>query len=205
MPALAAIALVFVSGKIGPLDRVTPLVLMSGLAVVIAAGDRVELYRERVLSFAWLGLLVVPPVLVVLGMVLLPWLTKTELAIAYPANAEGHFYGDVYERRTGKPLAYVTGDPKLAPLIAMTAPSRPHVYFAWAPERSPWATADDLRAHGGLLVWPATDNAGTAPAAIKTQFPEMVPEVPRSFARNVQGFLPLIRVGWAMLRPPAAQ
>ena len=110
----------------------------------------------------------------------------------------------VLERRLAGYELVPAGDAKLAPLIAMTAPSRPHVYFAWAPERSPWATADDLRAHGGLLVWPATDNAGTPPAAIKTQFPEMVPEVPRSFARNVQGFLPLIRVGWAMLRPPAA-
>jgi hypothetical protein len=32
----------------------------------------------------------------------------------------------------------------------------------------------------------------------------LVPEVPRSFSRSVQGFLPLIRLGWAVLRPPAA-
>lgn len=205
LPALVAIAIVFASGKLGPLDRVTPLVVLSGLAVVVLAGNRVQLYRERLVSSAWLGLLVAPPALVVLGMALLPWLTKTELAIAQPANAQGQFYGDVYERRTGKPLPYITGDAKLAPLIAMTAPSRPHVYFAWAPERSPWATAADLRAHGGLLVWPATDNAGTPPATIKAQFPDMVQEVPRSFAHAVQGFLPLMRLGWAVIRPPAPQ
>lgn len=204
-PALAAIAAVRVGGKLGPLDRVTPLVVLSGLAVVIAAGDRVELYRERLVSSAWLGLLVAPPALVVLGIALLPWLTRTELAIAQPAAAEGRFYGDVYERRTGKPLTYVTGDATLAPLIAMSAPSRPHVYFAWAPERSPWATAADLQANGGLLVWPATDNAGTPPASIRSQFPAMVPEVPRAFARTVQGFLPLVRLGWAVIRPPAPQ
>jgi hypothetical protein len=28
-----------------------------------------------------------------------------------------------------------------------------------------------------------------------------VPEVPRSFARPVQGLLPLIRLGWAVIRP----
>jgi hypothetical protein len=28
-----------------------------------------------------------------------------------------------------------------------------------------------------------------------------VAEVPRSFARAVQGFLPLIRLGWAVVRP----
>lgn len=201
MPALVALALVFVTGRLGPLDHVTPLVVLSGLAVVVAAGDQVQLYRERVLSSAWLGLLLAPPALVVLGIVLLPWTVKTDLAIAQPAKAEGRFFAEIFERRTGKPLTYVTGDPKLAPLIAMASPSRPHVYFAWAPERSPWATAADLRAHGGLLVWPASDNSGAPPAAIKAQFPEMVAEVPRSFERTVQGFLPLIRLGWSVIRP----
>ena len=47
------------------------------------------------------------------------------------------------------------------------------------------------------------DNTGTPPAALKAQFPALVPEVPRSFARPMQGLLPLIRLGWAMVRPPA--
>jgi hypothetical protein len=51
------------------------------------------------------------------------------------------------------------------------------------------------------LVWPAADNSGTAPETLKVQFPEMVPEVPRSFPRAVQGMLPLIRIGWSMQRP----
>jgi hypothetical protein len=32
----------------------------------------------------------------------------------------------------------------------------------------------------------------------------MVPEVPRVFARSIQGLLPLIRLGWAVVRPQAA-
>jgi len=32
-----------------------------------------------------------------------------------------------------------------------------------------------------------------------------VPELPRAFARPVQGLLPLMRVGWAVLRPQAAR
>jgi len=28
-----------------------------------------------------------------------------------------------------------------------------------------------------------------------------VPEVPRVFARRVQGRLPLVRIGWAVIRP----
>lgn len=201
-PAVIAVAIVFATGRLGPLDRIAPLVVLSGLAVVVAAGNHVQLFRERLVSYAWLGLLVAPPALVVLGMALLPWTLKTELAIAQPANVEGRFFAETYQRRTGQPLTYITGDAKLAPLIAMASPSRPHVYFAWAPERSPWTSADDLRRHGGLLVWPATDNAGTPPPAIKAQFPDMVTEVPHSFARTMQGFMPLLRTGWSMIRPP---
>jgi len=168
---------------------------------VLAAGDQVLLYRERLASYAWLGLMVAPPVLVVLGMIVLPWLVAADLKIAQPANAEGSFFADTFKRRTGKPLAYVSGDERIAPLVALGVTNRPHVYFAWAPQRSPWAKPADVGAQGGILVWPATDNVGAPPATLKAQFPTMVPEVPRVFARSIQGLLPVIRVGWAMLRP----
>jgi hypothetical protein len=200
-PALAAIAIAFATDRLGPLDRITPLVVLSGLAAIVAGSDKALLYRERLVSYAWLGLLIAPPLMVVLGLAFLPWTFKTELAIAQPANAEGSFFADSFRRRTGKPLEYVTGDMRVALLVALGAPSRPHVYFNWAPERSPWVTAADLRTHGGLLLWPLADNAGAPPALLKSQFPELVPEVPRSFPRPVQGFLPLIRLGWAVLRP----
>jgi 4-amino-4-deoxy-L-arabinose transferase-like glycosyltransferase len=201
-PALMAIAVAFASGRLGPLDRVAPLVVLSGLAVIVAAGDKVLLYRERLVSTAWLGLLVAPPVLVPVAMTIFPWTAGVDLTIAQPANAEGRFYADIYQRRTGKPLIYLSGDPRVAPLVALAAPSRPHVYFAWAPQRSPWASPANIRAQGGILVWPAADNSGTPPETLKVQFPDMVPEVPRSFPRAVQGMLPLIRLGWSMQRPP---
>ena len=202
LPAASALAIVFASGRLGPLDRVAPLVVLSGLAVVVAAGDQVPLYRERMVSFTWLGLLVAPPVLIVLGIALLPWTFAVDLKVSQPANVEGRFFADNFQRRTGKPLGFVTGDAQLAPLVALGAPSRPHVYFDWAPQRSPWASPADFSRDGGILVWPAGDNTGAPPAALKAQFPTMVPEVPRSFARLLQGILPLIRVGWATVRPP---
>jgi 4-amino-4-deoxy-L-arabinose transferase-like glycosyltransferase len=204
-PALLALVLAFLSHRLGPLNGIAPLVVLSGLAVIVAAGDRVLLYRERLVSSAWLGLLVVPPALVVAGIVLLPWIAQVDPQVALPAKAEGRFFADTFQRRTGKPLMYVAGDPRVAPLVALGAPSRPHVYFAWAPERSPWATPADLRAHGGVLVWVAADNRSAPPAGLKAQFPDMVAEVPRDFARPVQGLLPLIHLGWAVIRPPVAQ
>jgi hypothetical protein len=203
MPAASALAIVFAAARLGPLDRIAPLVVLSGLAVVVAAGDQVPLYRERMVSFTWLGLLVAPPVLIVLGIALLPWTFAVDLKVSQPANAEGRFFADNFQRRTGKPLGFVTGDAQLAPLVALGSPSRPHVYFDWAPQRSPWASPADFSRDGGILVWPAGDNTGVPPAALKAQFPTMVPEVPRSFARSMQGILPLIRAGWATVRPQA--
>jgi hypothetical protein len=137
-----------------------------------------------------------------IGLGVLPWTAPVDLKVSQPANAEGRFFADSFQRRTGQPLSYVTGDARLAPLVALGAPSRPHVYFDWAPQRSPWASPADFRAHGGILVWPAEAD-GAPPAALKAQFPDLVPEVPRSFVRRMQGILPLIRLGWATVRPPS--
>ena len=200
-PAVAAVVIAFATHELGPLNRITPLVVLSGLAVIVAAGDRVLLYRERITSSAWLGLLVVPPAMVVVALALMPLLVGLDLRIAQPANSEGAFFADSYQRRTGKPLDYVTGDPRIAPLVALGAASRPHVYFAWNGELSPWASIADIRAKGGVIVWVVSDTGAAPPADLKAQFPEMVPEVPRSFARAVQGVLPLIRLGWAVIRP----
>src|SRR5581483_3920042 len=159
------------------------------------------LYRERITSSVWLALLVAPPLLIIAGLAVLPWVAGLDLRVAQPANAEGGFFSENYQRRTGKPLEYVTGDPRVAPLVALGAPSRPHLYFAWNGERSPWASVADVRAKGGVIVWIAGETGAAPPAELKAQFPEMVPEVPHAFARPVQGILPLIRVGWAVIRP----
>jgi hypothetical protein len=155
-------------------------------------------------SFVWLGLLIVPPALVAAAVLLLPWTLATELKTGQPANAMGNFFADNFQRRIGRPLPYVAGDPQLAALVAVSAPSRPRLYLDAAPERSPWANANDLRTNGAILVWPATDTSGAPPAELKALFPEIVPELPRAFARPVQGRLPLMRVGWAVLRPKTA-
>ena len=219
-PAVVAVALVALGervpqlaaltsfGSLATLAALAPLVVMSGLAVVLAAGNRVLIYREALVSSSWLALLVAPPVIVVLSLIVVPWTFAKDNRIAQPAVAEAQFFADSYQRRTGKPLQYVSGDARLAPLIAMMAPSgpegRPHVFFAWAPQRSPWATVDDVATHGGVLVWPAQDS-NAVPADLRTQFPTLVPELPRSFSRAVQGRLPLIRIGWSVLRPQAQQ
>jgi len=201
IPALLATVIAVIIGRPAPIGGAAPLVVLSGLTVVIAAGDSIALRHQRVLGYAWTGLLLVPAVFVPLLIVLLPWAAATDLKVALPARAMGHFFAESFERRTGRPLAIVTGDPRTAALIAVAAPSRPSVMFDAAPERSPWVTADDIRTKGAIVVWLAADTTPTPPPDIKAYFPDLVPEVPRAFDRPVQGRMAPLRIGWAVIRP----
>jgi 4-amino-4-deoxy-L-arabinose transferase-like glycosyltransferase len=201
IPALLATAIAVIVGRSVPIGGAAPLVVLSGLAVVMAAGDSIALYHQRVLGFAWGGLLLVPAIFVPLLIFLLPWAAATDLKISQPARAMGRFFGESFERRTGQPLAIVTGDPHTAALIALAAPSRPSVLFDAAPERSPWVTVNDIRNKGAIVVWLAADTTPTPPPDIKAYFPDLVPEVPRTFDRPVQGRMAPLRIGWAVIRP----
>ena len=128
---------------------------------------------------------------------------EDRLQVAQPANSEGRFFADNFERRTGKPLEYVTGDARIAPLVALGAAQAGRTFTPIGRRSAvPGRAVTDMREHGGLLVWPAGERSATPPATLKAQFPDLVAEVPRSFPRAVQGFLPLIRLGWAVVRPP---
>jgi 4-amino-4-deoxy-L-arabinose transferase-like glycosyltransferase len=201
IPALLATVIAVLIGRPVPIGGAAPLVVLSGLAVVMAAGDSIALYHQRVLGFAWAGLLLVPAAFVPLLLLFLPWAAATDLKIAQPARAMGRFFAESFERRTGQPLAIVTGDPWTAALIAVSAPSRPSVLFDAVPERSPWVTADDIRAKGAIVVWLAADTTPTPPPDIKAYFPDLVPEVPRTFDRPIQGRMAPLRIGWAVIRP----
>ncbi len=201
VPALLATAIAVLLARAAPIGGAAPLVVLSGLAVVMAAGDSIAFYHQRVLGFAWTGLLLVPAAFVPVLIVLLPFAAATDLKIAQPARAMGRFFAENFERRTGQPLAIVTGDPRTAALIAAAAPSRPSVLFDAAPERSPWVTAEDIRRKGAIVVWLAADTTPTPPPDIKAYFPDLVAEVPRSFDRPVEGRMPPLRIGWAVIRP----
>jgi hypothetical protein len=113
----------------------------------------------------------------------------------------GQFFTETFRRRTGKPLAIVIGDVRTAGLIALASPERPSLYVDASPTLAPWLSDEAVRQKGAILAWTTTDAAGTPPAALKARFPDMVAEVPRSFDRSVQGRLPLLRIGWAVIRP----
>ncbi|TMJ02768.1 MAG: glycosyltransferase family 39 protein [Alphaproteobacteria bacterium] len=200
-PALIATLLAVLLDRTTPVGGAAPLVVLSGLAVVVAAGDRIRLYRQRISALVWLGLLLVPPAVIVAATVTLPWTAAVDLEVSKPANAMGQFFTETFRRRTGKPFAIVIGDMRTAGLVALASPDRPSLYVDGSPELAPWTSDEAVRQKGAIVVWNATETGGAPPAALKARFPEMVAEVPRSFDRSVQGRLPLLRIGWAVIRP----
>jgi hypothetical protein len=176
--------------------------LMAGLAVVVATGDLIHLRRQRLLRSVWAAALAAPALLAVATALFLPWTGAADVPTSLPANAIAHFFGDSFERRTNQRLRAVTGDPQLAALVAMDN-GRPHLLLEAAPERTPWLNVTKFNETGGVVVWRASDTSGTPPADIAQRFPGLVPEVPRAFEWMVNGRQPLLRIGWAIVRPKA--
>ncbi len=176
--------------------------LLSGLAVIVATGDLVQLRRQRILRWVWAFAVVAPALGVVATTFFLPWTGSSEVTTSLPATAIARFFGDSFERRTNRPLRAVTGDTQLASLIALDA-GRPHLFLEATPERTPWLTMEKFNQTGGVVVWRASDTSGTPPADIARRFPGLVPEVPRVFEWLVNGRQPLLRIGWGIVRPKA--
>jgi dolichyl-phosphate-mannose-protein mannosyltransferase len=202
-PALGAALLASFSAERQTQGSLAPYLVLSGLAVVVLAGNSIRWHRPRLAATAWSLLLAAPPLGVAAGIVVLPWLGVAGASVDRPAAAMGRFFADSFERRTGAPLAIVAGEPRTAALVALGAPTRPSLYLDATPERTPWVTRDDVQRKGAVVVWPNDDTSAQAPADIAIRFPGLVADVPRAFERAIQGRLPLLRIGWGVIRPQA--
>ena len=107
---LVATLIAALRGQPAPLGGYGALVVLSGLAVIVAAGDMIRLYRQHAVSWTWLALLTGPPLVTVVASVLLPWTVAAELTVNEPAAEMGRFFSETFSRRTGRPLAIVIGD-----------------------------------------------------------------------------------------------
>jgi len=174
--------------------------LMSGLAAIVATGDLVHLRHQRLLRTVWAAAIVLPALSAIAATLFLPWTGSNEVATSLPARSIAQFFGESFERRTNQRLHAVAGDAQLASLITLDR-GRPHLFLDATPQRTPWLTPAKFSETGGLVVWRASDTAGTPPPEIAQRFPGLVPEVPRAFEWLVNGRQPLLRIGWAIVRP----
>jgi hypothetical protein len=188
------------------LDRVVGgaglVLMMSGLAAIVVAGDLVHIRRQRLLRTVWAAAIVTPALSAVAATLFLPWTGSNEVATSLPSRSIAQFFGDSFERRTNQRLRAVAGDAQIASLVALTR-GRPHLFLDATPQRTPWVTPATFNESGGVVVWRASDTAGTPPPEIAQRFPGLAPEVPRAFDWLVNGRQPLLRIGWAIVRPKA--
>ena len=193
-PAIVGALLAGLSGRGGGDGGVA--LLLSGLAVVVASGDVIALRDQKLLRKIWAFTVAAPALAVAPIAVLQPWIGGAEPPTALPASAMAKFFGESFERRTGRPLPAVAGDPRIAALVAL-APSRPRLLL----DATPWLTPARFAETGGVVVWRASDTIGAPPPDIAQRFPGLVPEIPRAFDRLVNGRNPPVRIGWAIVRP----
>jgi len=173
---------------------------MSGLAVIVVTGDLIQVRRHRLLRSVWAIAVIAPALAAIAVTLFLPWIGSTEVSTSMPGRAIASFFGDSFERRTNQRLRAVAGDPQLATLISLDK-ARPHLFLGATPERTPWLTPAKFNETGGVVVWRASDTSGTPPPELLQRFPGLVPEVPRAFDWLVTGRQPLLRIGWAIVRP----
>ncbi len=204
VPPIAAVLLSILSGR-ADIAAVAPLLLLSGLAIVVAGGDTILLYHQRFLGVVWFALLLLPPALAAVGVVALPTIFAADLKVAQPADTLARYLTENFERRAGRRLEFVAGDARLASLIGLASQRRPHVIFEPGKGLPQLVKPEDAVQSGAVVVWRATDNVGTPPPQVRAMFPNIVPEVPRVFERTLHGRAPLLRIGWGMVRPRGEQ
>jgi len=179
--------------------------MLIGLLAIVLGGDLIYLRRQQVLRTIWLVAMAVPVAVALATVLVQPWAYVTEVQTSLPARAMGKFFADNYKLRTDRPLPAVAGDPQIASLIGLGAPSRPQVLFSNFDGKTPWIDAATVNAGGGLVVWRAHDTVGAPPEAIAKTFPGLVAEVPRTFDRLIEGRLEPLRIGWGVVRPRAGK
>src|ERR1051325_11165393 len=100
-PAFVATLLAVLTERTAPIGGAAPLVVLSGLAVVVAAGGMIRPYRQRISALVCVALLVVPPAVIVAATVTLPWTAAVDLKVRKPASGMGKFFPVTFRRRTG--------------------------------------------------------------------------------------------------------
>jgi len=201
LPGLLALIAAFLLGGKYPAVAAAPLVLYSGLLVVVLAGDALRVHRQRLVAFAALTLLFLPPALELATAFAAPWFGNTGRATNWPASEIARYITDVYRTRTGRPLEYVVGDATTASAAALASRDRPHVFIDADPERASWADRAKIEADGAVVIWGIRGANAAPPAALAANLPPLVSEAPLTLRWMRPGNLDLVRFGWAIIPP----
>ena len=178
------------------ISSATPLVVLSGLAVIVAAGDRIRIEHQYLIGYAWVALLVLPPLLVALAIMIQPWIFAVDLQVGRPAGDDGA----VLRRQLPAPHRPAARDRGRRSADSRrwwrsTAPSRPSLYLESAPEST--APRVDPAGHRATRARWCSGRRPTPPAGRRPTIAAAVSRIwcprcrARSTARSFQGRMPL--------------
>lgn len=201
LPALLALATAVYFGGRYQATAAAPLVLYSGLLVIVLAGDALRVHRQRMVAVAALTLLFLPPVLELATAFSSPLFGDRGRATNWPAAAAARYVTDVYRTRTGKPLEYLVADAQIGSAIALLSRDRPHLFIDADPARAPWADREKIEAAGAVVIWSFHGADAAPPAALVANLPPLVVEAPLTLRWARPGNLDFVRLGWAIIPP----
>lgn len=201
MPPLLALAAVALLGGSFPAAAAAPLVLYSGLLVVVLSGEALRVHRQRMVAVAALTLLFLPPVLEIAISFASPWFGERGRASNWPAREAARYITDVFRTRTGKPLEFVVGEVQRASAVALLSRDRPRIFIGADPARSPWTNREEVEAAGAVVIWPVEGADASPPPALAANLPPLVAEAPLTLRWVRPGNLDYVRLGWAIVPP----
>ncbi len=126
-----------------------------------------------------------------------------------PNQAIAARLNQLWQQHYATPLRYVGGAHYLVGLTVPYFADEPIPYFSLDPKENPWLDEQDLRQHGGIIVWDAGMNYfwdaysptfESLPVDIQQRFPDLKMLGTYTFYRNTPGRLPVV-IGVALLPP----
>jgi hypothetical protein len=199
-PPLLALAAAFAYGRDFPASAAAPLVLYSGLLVVVLIGDALRMHRQRLVAVAAITLLFLPPLLELATAYASPYFGLGRAA-NWPAAEAARYITNVYRTRAGQPLEFIVGSELPASAIAAASSDRPRVFIDANPARAPWTSRAEIEREGAVVVWEIRSADASPPKSLAQFLPELIPESPLVLRPERAGALDYVRIGWAIIPP----
>jgi 4-amino-4-deoxy-L-arabinose transferase-like glycosyltransferase len=137
-----------------------------------------------------------------------PYLMGTQMRTQFPGRRLAKVVTAAWRERTARPLPFAAGEPWMAGNVGCYAPDRPGVYGDGSmgycvidPKAAPWASDEELRRRGGVILWDADQYGDELPLLLRPRFPaaDTRPALVLPYETNAD--VPPLRVGWAFLWP----
>lgn len=178
------------------------LLLLSGVAVIMFAGQRVRIRRQQAIAGVMAGFLFFPAAVQIAATYTSSWLWQDKRSVNWPAEPAARTFTEIFRTRTGEPLAYIIGERIPASQIAALSRERPRVFIDADISQNPWVDIEEFKRRGGVVFWEVRGVDVDPPAWLRAWLPPFIPEAPLRLPWTRGGGDP-VRLGWAIVLPAA--